>query len=219
MAADSIANASDSELLTILDQVRTTMAGALADYPNITAGMVSDLDTLRDAFQDRITAHVDAQATARSERVAKDAKRSEVEAAIREVRNIAKASGATEASMTALGIPKGGVPAPTTATVPLARVDTSERLKHTINFTDAAEPDNKRRPRGAVGAEIWVKLDGSPPADESECQFLAIDTATPYVAEYTGADAGKMAHYLLRWRLRDESTTAFGETVSATITG
>ena len=42
---------------------------------------------------------------------------------------------------------------------------------------------------------------------------------TPYVAEYDGADAGKMAHYMLRWRMRDGSTTAWAETVSATITG
>jgi hypothetical protein len=28
-----------------------------------------------------------------------------------------------------------------------------------------------------------------------------------------------MAHYLLRWQLRDGSRTAFGETVSAMITG
>lgn len=32
------------------------------------------------------------------------------------------------------------------------------------------------------------------------------------------ADGGKMAHYMLRWRMRDGSTGAWGETVSATIT-
>lgn len=36
--------------------------------------------------------------------------------------------------------------------------------------------------------------------------------------EYIGADGGKMAHYLLRWRMRYGSTTAWGETVRATIT-
>ena len=29
--------------------------------------------------------------------------------------------------------------------------------------------------------------------------FLALDTRTPYRADWTGADAGKIAHYLLRW--------------------
>jgi hypothetical protein len=69
-----------------------------------------------------------------------------------------------------------------------------------------------------IGCEIWVKIDGPPPGDEKECTFLALDTATPYVAEYTPEQAGKTAHYLLRWQLRDGSRTAFGETVSATIT-
>jgi len=32
-------------------------------------------------------------------------------------------------------------------------------------------------------------------------------------------DAGKMAHYVLRWRMRDGSVGAWGDTVSATITG
>jgi len=26
-----------------------------------------------------------------------------------------------------------------------------------------------------------------------------LDTRTPYTADWTGADAGKVAHYLLRW--------------------
>jgi hypothetical protein len=91
-------------------------------------------------------------------------------------------------------------------------------LRHTINFTDAASPAIKRRPRGVIGCEIWVKIDGPPPGDEKDCTFLALDTATPYVAEYSPEQAGKTAHYLLRWQLRDGSRTAFGETVSATIT-
>ena len=66
---------------------------------------------------------------------------------------------------------------------------------------------------------IPQKLDGPPPVDETQCTFLTLDSKTPYLAEYAGADAGKMAHYLLRWRMQDGSVSAFGETVSATITG
>ena len=42
----------------------------------------------------------------------------------------------------------------------------------------------------------------------SELTFLATDTRTPYVAAFDGADANKVAHYMLRW----ESTR--GETDS-----
>jgi hypothetical protein len=48
---------------------------------------------------------------------------------------------------------------------------------------------------------------------------MTLDAATPYVAQFDGADAGKTIHYMLRWRMRDGSVTAWGETVGATITG
>ena len=71
---------------------------------------------------------------------------------------------------------------------------------------------------GAMGVEIWCKLDGPPPTDEKDCTFLTLDAFTPYLATYPGGDGGKIAHYMLRWRLRDGATLAWGETVSATIT-
>ncbi|MBP6004373.1 MAG: hypothetical protein KA746_13145 [Pyrinomonadaceae bacterium] len=133
--------------------------------------------------------------------------------------NTAKVAGASEANMAALGIPTTSAKAPSNATRPTTRVDTSQRLQHTLHWAEETTPDNKRKPIGAMGAEIWVKLDGPPPIDETECVFLTLDAFTPYLKEYSGADAGKMAHYLTRWRMRDGSTSAWGETVSATITG
>ena len=38
-----------------------------------------------------------------------------------------------------------------------------------------------------------------PPADPGEIGFVAMDTASPYIVEYDGADGGKTAHYMLRW--------------------
>ena len=73
-------------------------------------------------------------------------------------------------------------------------MDTAQRLQHTIHFADEATPDNKKKPRGVMGAEIFLKLGGPPPVDSSECIFLTIDSKTPYVAHFTGEDAGKMAH-------------------------
>lgn len=83
----------------------------------------------------------------------------------------------------------------------------------------ASSPDNKRRQRGTIGAEIFVKIDGPPPTDVKECTYLTTDSATPYVVDYPGSEAGIMAHYMLRWAMRDGSTRAWSETISATITG
>lgn len=50
-----------------------------------------------------------------------------------------------------------------------------------------------------MGAEVWVK-DGDPAATgPGALTFLSVDTRTPYVAGYSGADGGQTAHYRLRW--------------------
>ena len=97
--------------------------------------------------------------------------------------------------------------------------DTSQRLQPTISWVDEASLNNKKRPRGTIGAEIYMKLGGPAPADPSECSFLTLDTATPYMTVFTGPAAGQMAHYMLRWRLNDGTPSPWSETISATITG
>lgn len=219
---DYIANATDAELVNIAEQFFNTLNGAPAVY-GATAAQAADLDTKRKSYGDELTAHVTAQTEARAQRQVKDDRRDALERALRELARIAKAvPGITEAQLTALGIPAAGSAAgqtPSTATRPAANVDTSERFKHTINFTDEATPTNKRKPAGVVGAEIYAKIDGAPPVDYKQCAFIALDTQTPYTIEYEAAEVGKMAHYMLRWLLKDGSHSGWSETVSATITG
>jgi hypothetical protein len=37
----------------------------------------------------------------------------------------------------------------------------------------------RAKPAGVIGAEIWVKVDGPPPVDPGELEFLAVDTRGP----------------------------------------
>jgi hypothetical protein len=68
-----------------------------------------------------------------------------------------------------------------------------------------------------LSAEIWVKVGDPAPTDPSQCVFLALDTRTPYTADYAGTDAGKVAHYMLRWVNTRGEKGPWSETVSATI--
>jgi hypothetical protein len=70
-----------------------------------------------------------------------------------------------------------------------------------------------------MGCEIWVKVGDPVPTDPSQLRFLATDTRTPYVAEYSGEDAGKTAHSMLRWVNTKGEQGPWSQTVSATITG
>ena len=216
--AKSLQELSDSELIDVANQLVAAMSANPPAY-GTSAPKIAALDALRVTFDTDVTAQVAAAAASKAATATKEGSRAPLVNAMRGHRDTAKASGATEAQMAATALPFGGEKVPPTATVPAGSVDTSQRLRHTISWTDAAAPDNKRRPRGAMGAEIYVKLDGPPPTDQTQCTFLTVDSATPYVAEYDGADAGKMAHYMLRWRMRDGSTNAWAETISATITG
>ena len=48
-------------------------------------------------------------------------------------------------------------------------------------------------------------------------RFLSVDTRTPYVVDYPGEDAGKTAHYMLRWFATTGEKGPWSETASATI--
>lgn len=49
-------------------------------------------------------------------------------------------------------------PSPAPTTRPLVRVDTSQRLLHTLRFSDESTPTRRRKPHGVLGAEVWVAL-------------------------------------------------------------
>ncbi len=93
-------------------------------------------------------------------------------------------------------------------------------MQHKIHFADESTPTKRAKPAGVMGCEIWVKIAAAnePPAGEAELKFLSMDTASPYIAEFDGADGGKTAHYMLRWIKSNGNKGPWSETISATIT-
>jgi hypothetical protein len=57
------------------------------------------------------------------------------------------------------------------------------------------------------------------PLDPSAYQSMGLNTASPFMAEFGGADVGKMAHYLLRWVGTTGEKGAWSDIISATIVG
>ena len=88
---------------------------------------------------------------------------------------------------------------PAPETCPMAVIDFSSRLRHTIAFADETTPNTRAKPDGVHGCEVWMKLGGEAPQAPAECTYLATDTASPYVATFDGADVGKTVWYMLRW--------------------
>lgn len=126
----------------------------------------------------------------------------------------------TDAQRTAAGLPirkttRTAAAVPTTR--PVAEVDTSQRLQHTISFRNEGATD-RAKPEGVRGCEVWCHI-GPAPTHVSEARYLATDTASPYLAAFPAADAGKTAHYFLRWVNTRGAVGPWSVTVTATIGG
>lgn len=126
----------------------------------------------------------------------------------------------TDAQRTAAGLPirkttRTAAAVPTTR--PVAEVDTSQRLQHTVSFRNEGATD-RAKPEGVRGCEIWCVI-GPAPASVADARYLATDTASPYLATFDAADAGKTVHYFLRWVNTRSEAGPWSETVAATIGG
>jgi hypothetical protein len=212
-SGDADLNSWMNTFMSALDSRRAALGVTEAEF--------NRLATAHDAWIAAFNQHKQAQAAASSASQAKDLARENV---VREVRATARRlqshPSMQDPDRAALGltVPAGTrTPPPTPTTRPVARLDTTLRLRHTISFADEATPNSRAKPEGVRGCEIWVKVGDPPPTDPSQLSFLALDTASPYVAEYRGEDAGKIAYYMLRWVNTREEKGPWSMTFSAAI--
>lgn len=211
---------SDAEFFTWLNNF-VNYANANVAALGLVAADVTPLETAATTFNTAVEANVAAQAAAKSARQKKDDARSDAEGLARPlVQRLQTSTRVKDGDRHSLGLnvrstARSAAAAP--ATRPVATIDTSQRLQHTISFGDEDTPGSRAKPDGAIGCEVWVKV-GTVPTDPSELTYLATDTKTPYTAVYDGADAGKPAHYMLRWTNRRGERGPWSQTVSATIT-
>ncbi len=190
---------------------------------NVADDALADLSTLAATFQTAVTGVQAAQVALDAKVQAKKQARAAVETAVRaRVRQIQAEPGVTDEDRASLRITvraAQATPAAAPTTRPVGTVDTSQRLRHQLDYRDSATPNRRAKPTGVTGCEIHVAIGPQPPADPADFRLLAVDPATPYVVNYTGADAGQTAHYLLRWVNARGERGPWSETTSATITG
>ena len=66
-------------------------------------------------------------------------------------------------------------------------------------------------------AHVRAGIPDPPPGDQGDLTFRTAATSTLYVANFDGADANKVAHYLLGWESTRGDDGPWSETASATI--
>jgi hypothetical protein len=197
-------------------------AAAHAATLGVSPAQVTSAQAVHTDWSAKYPASITAQATANSAVQAKNDSRVGAEVLIRSLVGVIQASPeVTDAQRQALGITvrlssRTSIGAPTTK--PVATIDTSQRLRHTIDFVDELTPTTRAKPDGAQGCEIWTKIGEPAPAGPKDMHYLALDTRTPYTVEFEAADAGKTAYYMLRWISPRGETGPWSQTVTGTIT-
>ena len=102
---------------------------------------------------------------------------------------------------------------------PLLLVEPSGVHIHRIRFFMPEESSNStRKPRGVLGAKLYLKIDGAAGTDLKEYQLIAMDTKSPYEYAHSAANAGKTAHYIAIWTTKDEEDSPQSEVFSLVIT-
>jgi hypothetical protein len=139
----------------------------------------------------------------------------------REINRLMQANPAASAALKAeMGLPihdTRPTRAPVAATRPLLTVDTSQRLQHKLKWRDETTPQSHAKPKGMVEAQIWSKIGGAAPVGASECHLAGTSSKSSLVLDYAGADAGKPAYYMARWKNAHNEFGPWSETVVATI--
>ena len=172
-------------------------------------------------FQTALSDHLTAQAAARAATDAKDAARADAEVLAREAAAIIQSNPAvTDAQRNAAGLPvhdESRTPVPPPTAVPVFKVDTGERWKHTIRI-GFGEGASRAKPDGVHGYEVYANVgSATPPADLSACQYVMTSTKGTFTIPYSGTDLGKMAWYIIRCVNTKGDRGPVSETVGATI--
>jgi hypothetical protein len=221
MPADFIPQ-TDAELATWSANFEDGIDTEYATY-GLTSGQATAYTTLDTAFQAAYLAAINPATRTPVTVAAKDAARTALVANARLLASIINAyPGTTNRGRTTLGLtPRGDgrTPVPTPATQPVVVIRSIGPLQHVLQIRDTETPTSRAKPPGAIAAEVWVKIDATPPASIADCVFAGRYTRNFFTMDFSGGDAGKTAYYLTRWITRTGLVGPVSDLVNATVAG
>ena len=186
-----------------------------------TTGQVGLLGDASDAWTLALTACQNAQTALDAAVIAKVQARATAAALVRAINAKAQVTTSATPEMKAnIGLPVHDTApsrAPAPSTRPLLVVDTSQRLQHKLTYRDESTPTSRAKPAGVREIEVWCKIGSPAPADASECKLVGTSSGKSLLVAYVGADAGKSAYYMARWKNAHAEFGPWSETVVATI--
>jgi hypothetical protein len=221
MAKDYIPK-SDAELASFLDNFATKIASDKSKF-SFSDAEVTELTTANTDYQTALTELAEAEDNYNAKLEAKRQAEERAVAATRaRAQQIQANPNIADEERAGLRLPVRDKQ-PTRVSVPesfpIIVIDNSKRLQQTLRYFDSNTPTSRARPDNARGAEVVRFIGATAPTGPEQFERLDESSRSPYVVQYTGADAGKTAYYMMRWVNSRGERGPWSETVSATITG
>lgn len=189
----------------------------------LTLPQITPLQNSLTAFQSALLAQTNAQNAAQSATENRQLTQSALEANLQQFNTIIQASPTvTDPQRESMGLPvrkTTRTPTPKPTTRPVLQIDTSQRLQHTISFTDQDSPESRKKPDGVRACKIFEKIGAPQPVNNDDYNYVADDTKSPYINTFQGEDIGKTVYYIAFWVNSTDERGPVSEVVSATVTG
>jgi hypothetical protein len=183
-----------------------------------------DVQALALQFSADLAAARAARDAAKAATTTKNASRASLERAARQLAALIQAMPlTTNANRADMGLTvRGAAPGPVAGGTPAPHVSVEQdaRFTHRLRFVPSETSPARRKPRGVLGAEVYVALTepGAPaPVDEASYRYVRTITRDGVRLSFEPAHAGKTAHYRCRWLGTTGDVSAWGGGVSATV--
>lgn len=155
--------------------------------------------------------------------VDKDSKKAAMLDVLRSYAQRIKANaGVADADKANLGInvnPRTTTPVPTPTTFPTVALSIPAALRIECRVADSATPDSSAKPRGVIGAQVFVSTAANPPTDVTTWRFAGFATRRTFTLDFDGDEAGKVAHVAMRWQTRRGDVSPWSATQSTFVVG
>ncbi len=169
---------------------------------NLLSAFFDASDAWTAAYQNHLTAQQAAEAATRAKAGSRERLESAVRPLVKQIQSLLEVTNGDRKNLgiTVVQDPARRVGAPKTA--PRVQVLPGGRLTHEVRLSDPATPTRKAKPKGVLGAEVWVSVvdqDDPTPRDLASYTFVSLATRASVRTAFQSADKGKLAVYMLRW--------------------
>lgn len=127
----------------------------------------------------------------------------------------------TEAQLKALGLQPYDATRTTAAlpeNAPHLMTEIEKNRRHTLHIRQRVGGATKKaKPRGVLGAEIWLRVGDAGVLGEDNYRYLGMASSGTFTFQHDAADIGKQAFYIARWLNRKGERGGWSDTAAATI--